>query len=89
MAGLFHAAFTLRDGVISQADARVIVLDLSEVNALEGARGHVDVPPTMGSGSYIQLKLINPRSSVRARIERTGTPVAFEIRSVWKNFWIC
>jgi hypothetical protein len=23
----------------------------------KGARGRVDVPPTMGSGSYIQLKL--------------------------------
>jgi len=31
-----EAAFALRDGVTSQSDARVIVLDLSEVNAIEG-----------------------------------------------------
>src|SRR5262249_45826475 len=31
-----EAAFALRKSVTSQADARVIVLDLSEVNALEG-----------------------------------------------------
>src|SRR5262249_53867209 len=30
------AAFALRDSITSQVDARVIVLDLSEVNALEG-----------------------------------------------------
>jgi hypothetical protein len=31
-----QAAFALRDSVTAQSDARVIVLDLSEVNALEG-----------------------------------------------------
>jgi anti-anti-sigma regulatory factor len=60
-------AFALRDSVTSQADARVIVLDLSEANALEGGGlGMLIFLQRWAQDHQIQLKLFNPRSSVRA-----------------------
>jgi anti-anti-sigma regulatory factor len=77
------AAFALRDSVTSQADARVIVLDLSEVNALEGGGlGMLMFLQRWAQDHHIKLKLFNPRSSVRARLERTAPPVGFEIVSL-------
>jgi anti-anti-sigma regulatory factor len=52
------SAFALRDCVTSQSDARVIVLDLSEVNAIEGG----------GLGMLMSLQPSNIRaSSTRAQ----------------------
>jgi anti-anti-sigma regulatory factor len=77
------AAFALRDNVTSQADARVIVLDLSEVNALEGGGlGMLMFLQRWAQDHHIQLKLFNPRTYVRARLERTTTPIVFEIVSL-------
>jgi anti-anti-sigma regulatory factor len=77
------AAFALRDSVTSQADARMIVLDLSEVNALEGGGlGMLIFLQRWAQDHHIQLKLFNPRSSVRARLERTAPRVGFEIVSL-------
>ena len=77
------AAFSLRDSVISQSDARVIVLDLSEVNALEGGGlGMLMFLQHWAQDHHIQLKLFNPRSAVRARLEHTTTSMAFEIVSL-------
>ena len=45
-----EAAFNLRDAVTSQRDARIIVLDLSEVRAIEGGGSrHARVSAAMGS----------------------------------------
>ena len=77
------AAFALRDGVTSQAAARVIVLDLSEVNALEGGGlGMLVFLQRWAQAHHIQLKLFNPRSSVRARLERNASPPDFDILNV-------
>jgi anti-anti-sigma regulatory factor len=76
-------AFALRDSVTSQADARVIVLDLSEANALEGGGlGMLIFLQRWAQDHQIQLKLFNPRSSVRARLECNASPPDFDILSV-------
>ena len=47
-----EAAFKLRDAVTSQRDARTVVLELSEVHALEGGGlGMLIFLAAMGSGS--------------------------------------
>jgi anti-anti-sigma regulatory factor len=75
-----EAAFALRDSVVSQSDARVIVLDLSEVNALEGGGlGMLIFLQRWAQDHPIDLKLFNRRSSVRARLERTNVPKELEI----------
>jgi anti-anti-sigma regulatory factor len=83
--GIAHrdAAFALRDNVTAQVDARVIVLDLSEVNALEEDGLEMLILLQRWAHDHrIQLKVFNPRSSVRARLERTSFPVSFEIVSL-------
>jgi len=79
------AAFALRDSITSQVDARVIVLDLSEVNALEGGGlGMLMFLQRWARDHHIQLKLFNPRGFVRARLERTES-AASKIY-VWKIY---
>ena len=73
------AAFALRDGVTAQSDARVIVLDLSEVNAIEGGGlGMLMFLQRWAQDHGIRLKLFNPRISVRARLEHNGPTAAFD-----------
>ena len=75
-----EAAFALRDSVTSQSDARVIVLDLSEVNALEGGGlGMLMFLQRWAQDHQIKLKLFNPRSAVRARLDRANASAALEI----------
>ncbi len=64
------AAFRLRDAVTSQSDARIIVVDLSEVRAIEG--GGLGMLAFLGRWARdrdIQLKLFNPTKSVRDQLE--------------------
>jgi anti-anti-sigma regulatory factor len=78
-----EAAFALRDSVTSQSDARVIILDLSEVNALEGGGlGMLMFLQRWAQDHHIHLKLFNPRNAVRARLQRTNASKAFEIVSL-------
>jgi anti-anti-sigma regulatory factor len=68
-----EAAFALRDGVTSQSDARVIVLDLSEVHAIEvGGLGMLTFLHRWAQDHRIRLKLFNPRIAVRARLEHSA-----------------
>src|SRR5262245_26902509 len=77
------AAFALRYSITCQVDARVIVLDLSEVNALEGGGlGMLMFLQRWARDHHIQLKIFNPRGLVRARLERTES-AASKIY-VWK-----
>jgi anti-anti-sigma regulatory factor len=74
------SAFALRDCVTSQSDARVIVLDLSEVNAIEGGGlGMLMFLQRWAQDHDIRLKLFNPRISVRARLELNGPTFPFDI----------
>lgn len=77
------AAFALRNSVTSQSDARVIVLDLSEVNALEGGGlGMLMFLQRWARDHHIRLKLFNPRSAIRARLEHIRASMELEIVSL-------
>jgi len=77
------AALKLREAVTSQRDARVVVLDLSEVSAIE----------SFGLGMFwfllrwahehdIRIKLFNPTNSVRDRLERANSMLQFDITTL-------
>lgn len=77
------AAFRLRDAVTSQADARAIVLDLSEVYALGGAGLEILVFLRRWAFEHdIRLKLFNPSRFVLHRIEQAGSICEFEIANL-------
>ena len=65
-----EAAFKLREAVTSLRNARIIVLDLSEVPAIEDAGlGMLLFLQGWGHRHNIQFKLFNPARSVRDRLE--------------------
>ena len=74
------AAFKLRDAVNSQRDARIIVLDLSEVSAIEGGGlGMLGFLQRWADEHEVRFKLFNPSESVRDRLERANTMREFEV----------
>jgi anti-anti-sigma regulatory factor len=76
------AAFKLRNAVRSQANARVIALDLSEVHAIEGGGlGMLCVLNNWAHEQGIELKLFNPTYSVKNRLEHNNV-VEFEIATL-------
>jgi hypothetical protein len=55
------AVFKLRDAVTSQTNARVVVLDLTEMDAIGGGgSGDAIAPAEMGSGSRYSIPAIQP-----------------------------
>ncbi len=69
-----EAAFKLREAVTSQRHARIIVLDLSEVSAIEGGcLGMLMSLQRWAQHHDIRLKLFNPRQSVRDKLEHAPT----------------
>ncbi len=80
-----EAAFQLRDAVTVQVDASVIVLDLTEVHALEGGGlGMLIYLQRWAQDHDIRLKLFNPSSSTRHRLEQASTMQEFEIASLFE-----
>lgn len=76
-------AFRLRDAVMSQADAEIVVLDLSELYALEGgALGMLVFLQHWARNHDIQLKVFNPSCSVRETLELASTITEFEIATL-------
>ncbi len=78
-----EAAFKLREAVTSQRDARIIVLDLSEVRAIEG--GGLGMLMFLQRWAYdhdIRLKLFNPTKSVQDRLEHVGSMPEFDIATL-------
>jgi anti-anti-sigma regulatory factor len=70
-----ESAFGLRDAVLSQGNSRIIVVDLSEVNAIEGGGlGMLAYVQRWAYAHNIKLKLFNPSSIVHDRLERTFLP---------------
>ena len=64
-----EAAVKLREAVTSLRNARIIVLDLSEVRAIEGGGlGMLLFLQRWACGHDIQFKLFNPTRSVRDRL---------------------
>ena|SRR5215813_10165345 len=73
-------AFRLRDAVISGADAKIVVLDLSEVYAVEGGGIGILVFLQRWTRDHdIRLTLFNPSPSVRRRLELASAMSDFDI----------
>jgi len=78
-----ETAFALRRAVTSLADSRIIVLDLSEVSAVEGGGlGMLIFLERWAHDHQIQFKLFNPRKSVRDRLELVRSIRAFDVASL-------
>jgi len=77
------AVFKLRDAVLSQTAARIVVLDFSEVDVVGGAGlGMLVFLQRWAHAHDIRLKLFNPCRSVRHNLESTGSTPAFEIATL-------
>lgn len=73
------AAFKLRQAVMSEPGSAIIVIDLSEVHAIEdGGLGILSGLQRWAEEERIQLKFFNPSSSVRSRLEHNES-VKFHI----------
>jgi anti-anti-sigma regulatory factor len=78
-----EAAFELRKAVNLQSDARIIVLDLSEVTAIEGGGlGMLVFLHRWAHDHGIRLKLFNPRPFVRNRLEQASSMREFDIATL-------
>jgi len=78
-----EAAFKLREAVTSLLNARIIVLDLSEVRAIEG--GGLGMLLFLQRWAYdhaIQFKLFNPTRSVRDRLELVNSITELDIATL-------
>jgi anti-anti-sigma regulatory factor len=76
-------AFELRKAVNLQSDARIIVLDLSEVTVIEGGGlGMLVFLQRWAHDHNIRLKLFNPRQSVRDRLEHASSMREFDIATL-------
>jgi anti-anti-sigma regulatory factor len=78
-----EAAFKLREAVTSLRNARIIVLDLSEVGAIEGGGlGMLLFLQRWAYGHDIQFKLFNPTRSVRDRLELINSIAQLDISTL-------
>jgi anti-anti-sigma regulatory factor len=77
------AAFELGEEVKRQRDARVVLLDLSELVSLGGEVMVMLVALQMWTrGLGIQFKLFDPQPGVRQSLRRLGSMAGFEIASI-------
>jgi anti-anti-sigma regulatory factor len=78
-----EAAFKLRDAVTSQSDARTVVVELSEVHALEGGGlGMLIFLQRWARDQGIRFKLFNPSKSVRERLRLVSSLAEFDISTL-------
>ena len=78
-----EAAFKLRRAVTSLEDSRIVVLDLSEVSAIEGGGlGMLLFLERWAFDHEIQFKLFNPTKSVCERLELVSSIRPFNIASL-------
>jgi len=80
--GIVHsrAAFQLRDAVTSQSHASTVVLELSEVHAIEGGGlGMLIFLQRWARDHDIRFKLFNPSKSVRERLGLASALSEFDI----------
>ncbi|MFZ0806997.1 MAG: STAS domain-containing protein [Candidatus Sulfotelmatobacter sp.] len=78
-----ESASKLRQAVTSQLDAQIIVLDLSEVPAIEAAGlGMLVFLQRWAQNRGVKFKLFNPRSFVRDRLERVNSMQSFDIATL-------
>ena len=75
-----QAAFKLRDAVTSQSEARTVVLELTEVHAIEGGGlGMLIYLQRWARDHGIRLKLFNPSKSVRERLKMVSSLSEFDV----------
>jgi anti-anti-sigma regulatory factor len=75
-----EAAFKLREAVTSQRDARIVVLELSDVQAIEGGGlGMLVFLQRWARDHDIRFKLFNPSKFVRERLKRASLMSEFDI----------
>jgi anti-anti-sigma factor len=78
-----EATLTLREAVTSQRDARIVVLDLSDLQTIDGGGlGLLAFLYGWTSDNGIQLKLVNPSHLVREMLERTKLAELFDLSTV-------
>jgi anti-anti-sigma regulatory factor len=74
------AAFRLRDAVTQQRNARVVLLDLSDVQAVEGGGlGMLVFLQRWATERAIQFKVFDPPAFVRQRLEQVRSASELEI----------
>jgi anti-anti-sigma regulatory factor len=74
------AAFKLRDAVTSQREARTVVLELSDVQGIEGGGlGMLVFLQRWAQDHDIRFKLFNPSKSVRERLKLVSSLAEFDI----------
>jgi anti-anti-sigma regulatory factor len=77
------ASLILRNAVTSQTDARLLILDFSEVDALDGvAVGMLAFLQRWAEGRHIRLKLFNPSHVLLQRLGHTASIPAFEFATM-------
>ena len=75
-----EAAFKLRDVVTSQSGARTVVLELTEVRAIEGGGlGMLIFLQRWARDHGIRFKLFNPSKLVRERLKMVSSLSDFDI----------
>ena len=78
-----EAVGTLRNAVVSERDTRIVVLDLSDVEAMDaGGLTALVLLHHWTRVRGIQLKLVNPSHFVNETLERTGLNYVFDISSL-------
>ena len=81
--GRSAAAFKLRDAVTSQTDARMVVIALSEVDAIEGeGLGTLVFLRRWARDHNIRFLLFDPSKSVRNKLKRAKSLAEFYIASL-------
>lgn len=77
------AAYEVRDVITSLRDARIVVIDLSEVRVIEdGGPLILAFLRRWAQDHDIRLKLFNPTKSVRDRLETVNSVPAFEFATL-------
>jgi len=78
-----EAAFKLRDAVTSQTEARIVVLELSEVNAIEGGGlGMLVFLQRWARDHNIRFLLFSPSESVRNGLKRARSISEFYVATI-------
>lgn len=77
------ATYILRDAVTSQRNARIVVLDLSDLQTIDGSGlGALVFLYGWTTDNGMQLKLVNPSHLVREMLERTKLAELFDLSTM-------
>jgi anti-anti-sigma factor len=78
-----EAVETLKRTVVAQAGARIVAIDMSDVEALDGGGlGMLVFLHRWAGDNGTQLKLVNPSHHVHEMLERTGLDRVIDVSSL-------